>query len=158
VAWTLGMLPGTLIGASSESGGSAPHEPSDTVVYGLAVLMGLAAGAILGTPQYFVLCRHVRRAVLWIGANALAWVPGMVLAFVAADFIFSARSRISTSVLAIGTLVAIGAVVGSIHGLALVWLVHRNGHGSARQKPAEAIRSREEEPYGLWPERESSRE
>jgi hypothetical protein len=158
VAWTLGMLPGTLIGASSETGGSAPPEPSDTVVYGLAVLMGLAAGAILGTPQYFVLRRHVRRAALWIGANALAWVPGMFLAFVAADFIFSASSGISTIVLAIGTLVVIGAVVGSIHGIALVWLVHRKGHGKVRRKPSEATRSMEEEPYGLWPERENSRE
>jgi hypothetical protein len=123
VAWTLGMLPGTLMGASSETGGSAPQEPSNTMVYGLAILMGLVAGAILGTPQWFVLRRHVRRAALWIGANALAWVPGMVLAFVAVDFVFSASSGVSTFVLAIGTLVVIGAVVGSIHGLALVWLV-----------------------------------
>jgi hypothetical protein len=123
VAWTFGMLPSTLMSAGSETGGSAPSEPSEAMVYGLAALMGLVAGTILGTPQWLVLRRHVRRAALWIGANALAWVPGMVLAFVAADFIFSASSGVGTIVLAIVTLAAIGGIVGAIHGLALVWLV-----------------------------------
>jgi hypothetical protein len=93
------------------------------MVYGLAALMGFAAGMILGTPQWLVLRRHVRRAALWIGANALAWVPGMILAFVAADFIFSAGSGVATVVLAIVTLAAIGGIVGAIHGLVLIWLV-----------------------------------
>jgi hypothetical protein len=123
VAWTLGMLPSTLISAEAESGGSAPSEPSEAMVYGLAALMGLAAGTILGTPQWIVLRRHIRRAALWIGANALAWVPGTVLAFVAADFIFSAGSGVATVVLAIVTLAAIGGIVGAIHGLVLIWLV-----------------------------------
>lgn len=100
-----------------------PAEPSTAVVYGLAALMGLVAGAILGTPQWLVLRRHVRRAAWWIPANALAWVPGMVMAFYAAAFIFSTSIGGSTVVLAVGTLAAIGAVVGAIHGLALVWLV-----------------------------------
>ena len=121
VAWTLGMLPGTLMSAGSGSGGS---EPSEAMVYGLAALMGLAAGTILGTPQWLVLRRHVRRAAWWLPANALAWAPGMVMAFYAADLIFSAGIGMTTIVLAIGALVAIGAVVGAIHGLALVWLVH----------------------------------
>lgn len=125
IAWTSGMLPTTLLSAGSDEGrGPAPSEPSAAMVYGLAALMGLVAGTILGTPQWLVLRRHVRRAAIWILANALAWVPGMVLAFVAADFIFSAGIGMTTVVLAIATLVAIGAVVGAIHGLALVWLVH----------------------------------
>ena len=123
VAWALGMLPGTLISAGSGTGGPAPPEPSETMVYGLAALMGLAAGTILGTPQWFVLRRHVRRAAIWIPANALAWMPGMVLAFVAADLIFSAGIGMITIVFAIATLVVIGAVVGAIHGIALVWMV-----------------------------------
>jgi hypothetical protein len=126
VAWTSGMLPTTLLSTGSkESGGSAPSEPSAAMVYGMAALMELVAGAVLATPQWLVLRRHVGRAALWVGANALAWVPGMVLAFVAADFIFSAGIGTITIVLAIATLAAIGAVVGSIHGLALVWLTCR---------------------------------
>jgi hypothetical protein len=55
-------------------------------------------------------------AALWIPANALAWVPGMVMAFVAADFLFSASIGMTIILLAIATLAAIGAVVGAIHG------------------------------------------
>ena len=126
MAWISGMLPTTLLSAgSTESGGSTSSEPSEAMVYGMAALMGLVAGAILATPQWLVLRRHVGRAALWVGANALAWVPGMVLAFFAADFIFSAGIGMTTIVLAIATLMAVGAVVGAIHGLALVWLTHR---------------------------------
>jgi len=124
VAWTLGMLPSTLMGAGSGAAGSTPAEPSGAVVYSLALLMGLVAGTILGTPQWLVLRRYVPRAsFLWVPANALAWAPGMVLAFYAADFLFAAGPGASTFVLAMTTLAAIGAIVGAIHVLALVWLV-----------------------------------
>jgi hypothetical protein len=123
VAWTSGMLPSTLMSAGSATQGSAPAEPGDAVIYGLAALMGLVAGAILGTPQWLVLRRHVRRAALWVPANALAWVPGMVMAFYAADLILSTDPGLGTVVVAAFALVAIGAVVGAIHGLALLWLV-----------------------------------
>lgn len=126
VAWSAGMLPGTLMGAGGAEGsaeGAAVAEPSAAVVYGLAAVMGLVAGAILGTPQWIILRRHVPRGGLWIPANALAWAPGMVMAFVAADFLFSAGIGVGTVLLAIATLAAIGAVVGAIHGLALVWLL-----------------------------------
>ena len=119
VAWTAGMLPGTLLGAGTE--GAAPTEPSAAVVYGMAAVLGLVAGTILGTPQWLVLRRHVPRAALWIPANALAWAPGMVLAFIAGDFLFSGGT--GTVLLAVGTLAVIGAVVGAIHGAALVWLL-----------------------------------
>ena len=125
MAWTLGMLPSTLMSAGSDAGSSAPSEPGAGMVYGLAALMGLVAGTILGTPQWLVPRRHVRRAALWIPANALAWMPGMILAFVGADLIFSGGIGTSTVVRAIAILVAIGAVVGAIHGLALVWLSRR---------------------------------
>lgn len=123
VAWTLGMLPSTLLSTGSGTQSSTPTEPSNAVVYGLAALMGLVAGTILGTPQWLVLRRHVRRAALWIPANALAWAPGMVMAFVAVDLLFATGIGISAVVLAIAALAAIGAVVGAIHGLVLIWLV-----------------------------------
>lgn len=45
------------------------------------------------------------------------------MAFVAADFLFSAGIGFGTVLLAVATLAAIGAVVGAIHGLSLVWLL-----------------------------------
>lgn len=124
LAWTLGMLPSTLLSAGAEAGGPATAEPNAVVIYAAAALLGAGAGAILGAPQWFVLRRHVCRAALWIPANALAWAPGMVLAFAAADFLFSAGLG-ATGALAAGVavLAAIGAMVGAIHGLALLWLL-----------------------------------
>jgi hypothetical protein len=60
LAWTSGMLPSTMMSEGSDMGSSAPSEPSATMVYGLAALMGLVAGTILGTPPWLVLRRHVR--------------------------------------------------------------------------------------------------
>jgi len=59
----------------------------------------------------------------WVPANALAWAPGMVLAFVAADFIFANGIGTGEVLLTVITLAVIGAVVGAIHGAALVWLL-----------------------------------
>ncbi|MEW6637543.1 MAG: hypothetical protein AB1425_12115 [Actinomycetota bacterium] len=134
VAWTLGMLPGTLMSANPGTGGTEAAEPGEAVVLALAALMGLVAGAILGTPQWFVLRRYVPRAALWVPANALAWAPGMVLAFVAADFSFSGDVGTVTVVLAVATLAAIGAVVGAIHGAVLLWLL-RNRRSKLPQAP-----------------------
>ena len=47
----------------------------------------------------------------------------MVMAFVAVDLLFATGIGISAVVLAIAALAAIGAVVGAIHGLVLIWLV-----------------------------------
>jgi hypothetical protein len=54
----------------------------------------------------------------------------MVLAFVAADFIFSAGIGMITIVLSVGALVAIGAVVGAIHGISLVWVLPLRSNAS----------------------------
>jgi hypothetical protein len=38
--------------------------------------MGMVLGSIFGFAQWLVLRRHVRRARLWMHANALAWLSG----------------------------------------------------------------------------------
>ena len=83
LAWTLGMIPSTLINVRTDAGTQTPvDEPSAAVIYGLAFLMGLLLGPVLGFAQWLVLRRHVRRASLWMPANALAWALGMVVVFV----------------------------------------------------------------------------
>ena len=52
-------------------------------------------------------------------------VPGMVMAFYAADLIFSTDPGLGTVVIAVFALAVIGAMVAAIHGLALLWLVRR---------------------------------
>jgi len=49
---------------------------SDPAVYALAALMGMVLRLIRGSAQWLVLRRHVRRARLWLRADALAWLSG----------------------------------------------------------------------------------
>jgi hypothetical protein len=83
-AWTLGMIPSTLIDFGAEAGAAPPTEMSDALMYGLAAAMGAILGPILGVPQWLALRRHVRRAIWWIPANAGAWALGMPIVFVGA--------------------------------------------------------------------------
>jgi hypothetical protein len=128
VAWTLGMVPSTALSLGAESGGPPAAGPSPAVVYALAALMGLVLGPVLGVPQWFVLRRHLRRAFVWVPANALAWAPAMVVVFVGVEVVVSGGG-FGTGAFVAGalTLAAAGAVVGAIHGLALLWLLRLGG-------------------------------
>jgi hypothetical protein len=66
VAWSLGMLPSTLGGLNWTVG---------TVV--LVGIGGLILLSSLPLAQYFVLRDHVRRALLWIPINMVAWLLGI---------------------------------------------------------------------------------
>jgi len=133
LAWTLGMVPSTLISLGANSPGQAPPpEPSDAVVYALAFLMGLVLGPILGLAQWFVLRGYVRRAALWMPANALAWAFGMVAIFFGVDLAVGAGFGPATIPLLVATLACAGAIVGAVHGLALVWLLRHGLHHRLR--------------------------
>lgn len=123
-AWTLGMIPSTVLSLGEGSGGGAsPAEPSDAVVFGLAFLMGLVLGPVLGFAQWLVLRQFVRRAALWMPANAVAWAFGMVVIFAGVDLATSGGFEPRTVVMLAATLVCAGAVVGAVHGLVLVRLL-----------------------------------
>jgi hypothetical protein len=124
LAETLGLGASFVVGAALFPYLQAPGILIALATAGAAILAStLIEGTAVGTAQWLVLRRHVRHAVLWVPANALAWAPGMVLAFVAADFVFSIGMETSAVLLSVFTLAVIGAVVGAIHGVALVWLV-----------------------------------
>jgi hypothetical protein len=125
LAWLLGMIPSTVLSLGADSGGAgpAPAEPSKAVVLGLALCMGLVLGPVLGFAQWLVLRRFVSHAALWMPANALAWAAGMVVIFAGIDPAVSGGfDFLSVAIVAL-TLACAGAVVGAIHGLALVWLL-----------------------------------
>jgi hypothetical protein len=50
LAWTLGMVPSTLLSLGSGEG-APPAEPAEAAVLGLAFLMGLVLGPVLGLAQ-----------------------------------------------------------------------------------------------------------
>jgi hypothetical protein len=121
VAWTLGMLPSTLIDFGADAAGAPSPEMSDLLTYALAAAMGAVLGPILGIPQWLALRHHVRHAAWWIPANAAAWALGMPVVFIGASSVPTGGlpGLVATGVL---TAAAAGAVVGAIHGLALLWL------------------------------------
>lgn len=123
VAWTLGMVPSTAL-SPGESGGGSAAEPPLAAMLGLAFLMGLVLGPVLGFAQWIVLRRFVGRALLWMPANALAWAFGMVVIF--AGIQLATEGGRAGPVLA-GTLLGAGAVVGAVHGAALLAMLRSGG-------------------------------
>jgi hypothetical protein len=127
VAWILGVVPSTLLSLRETAGDGGPPELSGAAMIGLAFLLGLILGPILAVFQWRVLRGQVRRAGWWIPANAVAWAFGMAVIFAGAGAIpEGAASTLVVGVVAI-TCIAAGAVVGAIHGIALVWLLHKPG-------------------------------
>jgi hypothetical protein len=129
IAWSLGMLPNMLLALVAPSGAagndSAPlaQEPSGWALYAAAAALGLVAGALLAVAQWRVLRQHVPRAGWWLPANACAWAVGMALIFVGTGFIPASGLTLGSAFLLITCVIAAGAAVGAIHGVALIWLL-----------------------------------
>jgi hypothetical protein len=141
VAWTLGMIPSTVMALRDGAGEAAPPDLGGAAMIGLAFLMGLAVGPVLGFFQWLALRRHVARAGLWIPANAAAWALGMAIIFAGAGAL-PARAAATTiaAVMALTFLVA-GAAVGAVHGLVLIHLLRAEPRGSRPHTPGEGSAS-----------------
>ncbi len=125
VAWFLGSLPSTLMDMGAQEAGTTPQEPPAWLLLLLAAGMGLFLGAVLGYPQYRVLRKAVNGAWIWILANCLAWALGMPVIFASVDRAYAAyeSGSIAGTLLIFAVALALaGAVVGAVHGVALVKL------------------------------------
>jgi hypothetical protein len=131
VAWTLGMLPTTLLdlGAMGGTAGEAT-EPPTWLQLVLATGMGLVLGPVLAVFQWRVLRRHLLGAGWWIPANALAWAAGMPLVFLVAGGMPVGVAPVGVVALVAVTLFASGAVVGAVHGTVLLRLLRRTDRAS----------------------------
>lgn len=127
IAWLLGMIPSTLMslqaGAVTEA--ATMDDPSMFLMISLGLLLGLALSLFLSVPQWWILRHHVDAAGWWIPANALAWMAGMAIIFVAAGSAPSERLTTSTVLFILSMLALAGAIVGAIHGWVLVRLIER---------------------------------
>lgn len=129
IAWLLGMIPSTLMAMAETQEVSVPSpEINNWVVLGLAAVMGLVLGPILGLPQWWVLRQYVRRAGWWIPANAVAWMVGMVLVFAGTSFIPEEGITAAIVLVILTALLLVGVFVGAIHGLVLVWLLNQRSY------------------------------
>jgi len=122
VAWFFGSLPSTLIDMGAQQSGEEVQEPAAAVVLLLAAGMGLVLGVVLAYPQWRLLRRVVEKAWWWIPANAIAWAFGMAIIFAAMDLAFKQASTVGSAAVLATALLLAGAVVGAVHGLALVRL------------------------------------
>lgn len=130
IAWACGSVPMTLASLSASGEQAAGAEPSGALMLLMSGAMGLVAGLILGYPQWRALRRVARDAWPWLPANALAWALGMPLIFSAVDIAQRAGST-AGAVLTMAAAVAVtGAVVGAVHGLALVRLARNDRAGT----------------------------
>ena len=133
VAWLLGMVPSTvaaLVTDPSSAIASTP-EPSAPVRYGLALLLGMITGPLLGVGQWLVLRRHVAKAARWILVNAAAWALGMVVIFFGMDQVPWSRGGVRVVLgiyLVCGTA---GLIVGAIHGWVLRALIRETASAPA---------------------------
>jgi hypothetical protein len=123
LAYVLGYLPSTLINLTQTTADAAATpvaEPSQAVVLLLAVGLGAVGGALLSFAQYLTLRGQAERAGRWVPANMLAWAVGMPIVFWAIDLAFELPALWQSLALMAVALLAMGAVVGAIHGVALV--------------------------------------
>ena len=123
VAWAVGMAPSTVMSIFGPDSSGAPPEISEPVRLAMASALGLAAGPILAFFQWRRLRRHVAGAAWWLPANAVAWALGMPVIFAGAHLgALTANPALIVPGVAL-VLLAAGAVVGALHGAALVWLI-----------------------------------
>lgn len=123
LAYVLGYLPSTLINLTQTTADAtvAPvAEPPQAVVLLLAAGLGAVGGAILSFAQYLTLRGKVAQAGRWIPANMLAWTVGMPMVFWAIDLAYKQPALWQSLALMAVALLVMGAVVGAIHGVALV--------------------------------------
>ncbi|HEX9035989.1 MAG TPA: hypothetical protein VF808_03275 [Ktedonobacterales bacterium] len=139
LAWTLGMIPSTLFAllapASSATTGAQAQEPTAWALYGGAAALGLVGGAVLALAQWRTLRYHVPRAVWWLPANSCAWAVGIALIFVGTSLIPASGLTPGSAAALIACVIAAGATVGAINGLALIWLLRERD----RQAVAQAV-------------------
>jgi hypothetical protein len=142
VAWASASLPMSFFALAAGDASASGSEPPLAIMLLGAGAMGAIAGLVLSFAQWRVLRRFSEGAWWWLPANAAAWAVGLPLVFAAVDLAQGAGSLAAgVAVMALGLLIT-GAVVGAMHGLALVELAaHQAGFtaGSTRihvtQKP-----------------------
>lgn len=121
VAWVLGMMPSTVMNLLEPAASGQPPEwmSDEGVRLALAAGLGLVAGPVLALFQWRVLRRHVRRALWWLPANALAWAVGMPVIFLGVDLAAAMPNLASVLLSGAAAIALAGASVGAIHGAVL---------------------------------------
>ncbi len=130
VAWAVGMAVGTSVGDSA-----GMVEPSGAVMLLIGAGIGVAAGVVLSVPQWLVLRQALAHAGWWVPAHAVAWAVGMLVAFGGMSTIDETTPAAVVLGIGAATGLAMGALVASVTGLALVWLLRANATRAPEAAP-----------------------
>ncbi len=136
IAYVLGYLPSTIMGLQEETTQTATVEPDQWVVLLMAAGLGLVGGLVLSFFQWRELRRHLLSAWKWLPANMLAWMLGMPLIFLGIDVMFRIQGAVLQLVFMAGVLLLTGAIVGAVHGVALVHLIKQKNSVGQSVLPA----------------------
>jgi hypothetical protein len=88
------------------------------------ILLGMGIGGMLGFCQWLVIRNQVRYGIWWIFANAIAWSLGLPVAYLGMGAI-EQKSSIQIALTTVATGGIMGVVIGSITGIALIWLLRQ---------------------------------
>jgi hypothetical protein len=88
------------------------------------ILLGMGIGGMLGFCQWLVIRNQVRYGIWWIFFNAIAWSFGLVVAYLGIGAI-EQKSSIQIALTTVATGGIMGIAIGSITGIALIWLLRQ---------------------------------
>ena len=110
LAYVLGLAPNALGDLGASTG----------VVIAAWVVLGTLLLFTIGSAQWLVLRRHVRRSGLWVPANALAWLAGLPFPFIAIAAVPDGSPVSAFGLAGILGGLLMGLAVGAVTGWALL--------------------------------------
>ncbi|PAX58329.1 hypothetical protein [Brunnivagina elsteri] len=119
LAWFTGLTISVLMAFTFA--GASGNYVNITFIKGL-ILLGMGIGGVLGFCQWLAIRTQIRYGVWWIFANAIAWSLGLLVAYFGAGAI-EEKLGIQTALTTVATGGVMGVVIGSITGIALIWLL-----------------------------------
>lgn len=92
-----------------------------SIVY--TALVGISFGALMGVPQFFIIKKFYKNALVWIFANVLGWMLSFLIVYTAMSMLSETSSLIYNLFLIIISCVLSGLVQGVVTGTSLHFLM-----------------------------------
>ncbi len=87
-----------------------------------SVFVGMAFGGLIGIPQFFIIKKYYKKAMVWIIANAISWAISFLIIYLALSM-FSGPSFVYNLFLIVVACMFSGLVQGIVTGTSLHFLM-----------------------------------